>query len=1771
MADDSGAGGKIFLDIMSSANMASAQSAIASLTQVFSKGGDGISKALGKGVGDELTANLAKAQQAWESTSSRMVGANNGLINSTNSVALAQKKVSDAAAKFGSDSAQYLSATNRLTKANQDLSIAHGNVVKASAAHKQSEEDLASATAAAESSHLGLANAMSTVGVVATGAFAAGVGVAIDKAGEFQQSTQKLVDTAGLSQKSLGQVSQGMLDMAGKTGYSAQQLSDAMYTVSSGMTAQMHSSNEAGNALTILQAAAQGAAQEQAPLKDVTDAVTTALKDYNLPASQAADVTSQMIATVAHGKMSFEEFAGSLGRVQSSAANANEPLTDLYAALAQMTSHGNSAATSADDLNHAIGKLQKPTADMTNALANIGINANDLAGDLSTKGLTGTMQMVSDAIVNHLGPDHKVLIDAFNQSKVAAADAGRAYDALPPKLRAVADQVKAGALAPTVGKLESAGGLNLDEAHQVAQWAALHEKSTGLNSNLTSAKNTDLTYGQMLIATTGDSVTQRVAQNVTGDENKKDIAASKADIGAAKAGPGGDVNGWQNIQGNFTQQMKDAKAAFSSLEIEIGTMFLPAATSAAKSLADIAGWLEKNKTVAKDVVIGIGAISAAFVAFKVGTGIMAAFNAVMDANPIVLVGTALVGVGVAVYEAYEHFKPFRDVVNDVGSALKSAGEWIGRTAVTAWKDLSHAADNVGHAFGNVEHAFGNIMHAADNVGHAFMNVERFVSEAVRVVAAVVTVAFLVPVKLAFDAISAVVTTWWRDVVTPAFHAVGDVITWLNDTVVQPTFKAIGDVFTWINDKVIKPVVGFIQDEITGWGVIINWLNDTVMQPTVKAIGDVWNWLYNSVIHPVIGFIGDRIHDMGSGFKAVYDDFLKPTGDLIGKVLDGLKTGFDDAVKFIDQTWQRVEKIVGTPVYFIVDEVYNKGIMPVWNDVAGVFGLGKIDPVPTDAIPHYASGGIIPGYTPGKDTHLLPTKSGGQIAVGGGEAIMRPEWTRAMGADYVNSANAAARSGGVAGVRKLLGHYDSGGIFGDISGAIGDVSHAVSSAARGAVDAAKFTASLMADPAKAVKDLFGDAMDKAGSTPGQASQWLDTVKSLPGKIVDSVVQQAESWVGLHKQSAAGQYSQFKGSPDLMGWIASAERTAGVGPGWTPGLMTLIGRESGGNPNATNDWDVNAQNGDPSRGLMQTIGSTFEANRDKSLPDNIFDPIANIVAGIHYIQSTYGVSADGSNLSSNVQQADPNRAPKGYASGGIVGRFADGGVNDDPTTDDPTAPTDPSADPTDNTSGLGADNSDSTTPAPPVSPTVTVPASTSSTPSLTTPVTSIAAGVSPAMDRANSFLQGIVGHPYTEGGIDDCSGTQSGIYQSLIGGNPAQRAFTTISDFSALGFRSGLGGLYSIGVLPLPGDKGHMVGLLNGHRIESASGQGVTIDGSALDVTDPMFKDHWYLPGTQWNPSFSDASVGLGTNSGQRKADQLNKKAQTFQKDAQKAADLATKERAEVKKYQDEATKADGLAAKSMGAAKQRHLAAAQNYREKASNAQALVDKHAQEAADDQRKAEQAEQDAKTAAGEPLSSKSKKGKKGSSSTSSSGEILSISGFFGKLGTDFGESIEETTGFDSVEKIVNNSKIVQAGVGFGRLGLAIAQAEANNAAAAKGRSTTLMPGTSLTWDNSPVIKGGNTPDTGKTKKPKATLFDEGGLLPPGLNLVANQLNRPEAVLAPREKNNLEQIAKGGNVPGMKGMVVIENQVIHRGDEEKSARATARAFNTYAGSMVR
>ncbi|XMN09882.1 transglycosylase SLT domain-containing protein [Streptomyces griseobrunneus] len=95
-------------------------------------------------------------------------------------------------------------------------------------------------------------------------------------------------------------------------------------------------------------------------------------------------------------------------------------------------------------------------------------------------------------------------------------------------------------------------------------------------------------------------------------------------------------------------------------------------------------------------------------------------------------------------------------------------------------------------------------------------------------------------------------------------------------------------------------------------------------------------------------------------------------------------------------------------------------------------------------------------------------------------------------------------------------------------------------------------------------------------------------------------------------------------NLDGWIREAMsimKKEGI-PGSYSGIHRNIIRESSGNRWAINNWDINAQNGIPSKGLLQVIQPTFDRYHVKGTKKDLYDPVANIVAACNYAADRYG---------------------------------------------------------------------------------------------------------------------------------------------------------------------------------------------------------------------------------------------------------------------------------------------------------------------------------------------------------------------------------------------------------------------------------------------------------------------------------------------------------------------------------------------------------------------
>lgn len=609
---------------------------------------------------------------------------------------------------------------------------------------------------------------------------------------------------------------------------------------------------------------------------------------------------------------------------------------------------------------------------------------------------------------------------------------------------------------------------------------------------------------------------------------------------------------------------------------------------AAGALGRVSGWVSQNSGM---VAGALASIAGGFAAFKAATLITAAVNALKGFS---LASTAAAAAQ-SVLNVAMNANPFVLTVTAVGAAV-TAFTWFftqtetGRNIVsTAWAGIQNAVSVVVTWFQTYvvpvfQTVWGALQTGFQIVGQMFSTVWNAIKTAFQVGFLFISTVVLTPFKLAFDALGA------------AFN-------WLYANVIQPVWAGIQAVFqaawSWIDSNVIQP----FQAGLDAIGTVFNWLYANIIKPVWAAISGAfqtaWNWIDQNVVQP---------------FKAGMD--------ALGQSVQHMK---DMASK----AWDSLKEAAASPVRFVVNTVYTNGIQKVWNGIAGAIGLDNLK-LP-DAKIKFASGGVMPGYTPGRDVTMA--------AVSGGEAIMRPEFTRAVGKQQIYEWNRLARVGGAQAVRDSMTgvpHYANGGVV-PASQAIANANRAT--AGSGLLD--KF-GDFLSGPAEWVRSKILDPVTNMVKTIG-GGNWGSMMGSLPVSLAKGLVDKAVNAVKDSFSVIGGNTSTGStggaGVERWRGLVNQVLTMLGQPTSWADTVLRRMNQESGGNPNAINNWDSNAKAGHPSQGLMQTIPGTFAAYAGPYLARGITDPLANIYAGVNYALHRYG------SLSAL------NRAG-GYALGGIV---------------------------------------------------------------------------------------------------------------------------------------------------------------------------------------------------------------------------------------------------------------------------------------------------------------------------------------------------------------------------------------------------------------------------------------------------------------------------------------------------------------------------------------
>ena len=289
--------------------------------------------------------------------------------------------------------------------------------------------------------------------------------------------------------------------------------------------------------------------------------------------------------------------------------------------------------------------------------------------------------------------------------------------------------------------------------------------------------------------------------------------------------------------------------------------------------------------------------------------------------------------------------------------------------------------------------------------------------------------------------------------------------------------------------------------------------------------------------------------------------------------------FQSAQRGIADVWSRLTSAVQRPINATRTWI-NDNLVGKMNSALG--GIGVSLRVPRLAkggfwlgpgVTKAAGGSVLPGYTPGRDVHRFWSPTGGRLDLSGGEAIMVPEWVRALGPALIRQMNAIARRGGVGAIRRFLfGDGTPGAGAGDTpylgrtAFASGGIWSPRSFAGGGILDTLKGVGGT-------VLDFFGNTfgafvgLGKAilGDLPGTAGFAWGMARGFIPKVAEGVASKAKSLLSS-MFGGTGPVGNGTASGNVMGWqnqwnwLRNAVPGVRLNSGFRPGAITATGNRS-----------------------------------------------------------------------------------------------------------------------------------------------------------------------------------------------------------------------------------------------------------------------------------------------------------------------------------------------------------------------------------------------------------------------------------------------------------------------------------------------------------------------------------------------------------------------------------------------------------------------------------
>jgi SLT domain-containing protein/phage-related protein len=644
-----------------------------------------------------------------------------------------------------------------------------------------------------------------------------------------------------------------------------------------------------------------------------------------------------------------------------------------------------------------------------------------------------------------------------------------------------------------------------------------------------------------------------------------------------------------------------------------------------------------------------GALQSAWQAFwsalqtaaqAVWTALQAAWNAFLQA-----VQTAWQAISSALQSAWQAFwQALQTAAQAIWTALQTAWQAFLTAVQTAWTTLSTALQAAWQAFWTaLQTAAQAIWTALQTAWNAFLTAVRTAWDTVSSALRTAWEAFWTALRTAAEAVWNAVRTAWQafldaikefwDRFSTAIKAAWEA-TWnaLKETA-QTIWNGIKDVV----EKAVNGIIDIVKKIVGVWNSIAGAVGlddlkiDTSGWGVNFAVGGVVEFSNGGMVGGTPAFLarGGVIPGYAPGKDTVNAVLSKGEGVLVPEAVRGLGSDFVHAANY-HFSHGRGGKNVAYPGY-AGGGIFGGGS-------AGCSGAGCRR---EKAAHHFAGGGCAGGNCGGKKKPSLPFAAGGITEawhrVGG-----QIGWA-AQGGGVVDPDPPGTPGGGTVGPGGIVTPNDDDGLSGGADlPSPGDIASGVAGVLTGGLigDAFGTTPMVLGFIGRAAIEAAFDAVMGLLDGFGMAGDFGKllvggTKRLLKGMIEDLVARDEKAKEEFESMAVAG-------SKACQAWAPQASQAmalAGLNQMQLPAFLSLLCAESGGNPNAINNTDINAQNGVPSQGLMQVIPPTFAANHVAGTSNNILDPIANMAAAARYIMNRYGGVVPGSPYADGTDSATP----------------------------------------------------------------------------------------------------------------------------------------------------------------------------------------------------------------------------------------------------------------------------------------------------------------------------------------------------------------------------------------------------------------------------------------------------------------------------------------------------------------------------------------------------